>query len=249
MKKLLFLLLLANSANAAPPPPGPVASGVQEQFNLRLFLTHDVWTIYSEIMGTVQTEGRVRKDFTLGGYYQLFDQLKVGAFYRRSYGIRHDEDWVTNGTWGWRETNSRGEDFWILDATPRIGLDTIGMNNFVAELKTRFINNTYNHNQMVFVRPGLTYFWLKEDQPFINIFLQYEMQFALNYGPQVLNERWLYFGALYKACPNFDIGIYNALMWENWGSYGDYTRRGGPAYNISTQTYVVGLVGIFNFGI
>jgi hypothetical protein len=251
MKKYLLTLLFFNVlANAAPVAPGSIPSGVEPEINLRLFLNHEPFSFYTEITGSSETDHRVFKEVILGSYFQLWDQLRVGFFYRRAYGIRHDEDWVSvSGRWGWRDSNTRGEDFLILDMTPRVSLDFMGGENFVAELKTRFINNTYNHDQTLFVRPGLTYFWLKDDQAFMNFFLQYEMQFALNYGIQSVNERWLYLGALYKACSNFDLGIYNALKWETWGSYADYLNRGGSAYNTTTMTYVIGLLGIFHFDI
>ncbi len=246
----VLLSFLNQTSHAAPVPPGPVPTGLEPEMNLRFFLNHEQWIPYLELTAASQTDKRVLKEVTLGSYYQLVDQLKVGVFYRRAYGIRHDEDWVSvSGQWGWRETDSRGEDFLILDATPRVPLGFLGSENLVGELKTRFINNIYNHHQILFVRPGITYFWLKDDQAFMNFFLQYEMQFALNYGPQSITERWLYLGALYKASENFDVGIYNALKWETWGNHTAYTNKGGVAYNTTTQTYVIGLVGIFHFGI
>ena len=249
IKYLFFFVICVSSfANAAPVPPGPVPGGAEPAMNLRFFFNHEPLSYYADIAVTSETDRRVLKSGTLGAYYQLFDELRLGAFYKRSYGIRHDEDWITTGQWAWRNTNDRGEDFWILDATPRVSLDFFGHENFVAELKSRFINNIYNHNQTLSVRPGLTYFWLKDDQAFINFFLQYELQFALNFGIQSVNEKWLYLGALYRAASFLDIGIYNALKWETWGNYADYTRRGGADYKITTQTYVIGLMGVFHFG-
>src|SRR4030067_2621553 len=57
---------------------------------------------------------------TLGSYYRVLKNLKVGAFYRLQQGARHDDDWIDlNPGWGWRNTKDRTEQILIADVTPR----------------------------------------------------------------------------------------------------------------------------------
>jgi len=250
IRKFFLLCLFSSSAYAVPTAPPPISSGLVPEGNLRLFLNHDPYSVYTEFTAAAETDQRSFKAVTLGGYYQAIQNLKLGAFYRIAYGLRHNEDWMSmNGKWSWADTNSRGESLWILDATPKATLGFISMDHWVAELKTRLINNIFDHEQTLFLRPGLTYFWLKDQQAFLNFFLQYEMQFPLNYGTSTINEQWLYFGALYRLLSDLDVGAYTALKWETWDSPAVYLAKGGTPFSLTAQSYVLGLVAVFQFGI
>ena len=172
---------------------------------------------------------------------------KVGAFYGRAYGLRHDEDWINvNGQWGWVNTNSRGENLLIGDVSPIGTLGFLG-ENWVGEFKVRYVFDTFNEQQTMIARPSLRYFWLEDDHPFMSFFLQLEGDFPLNYGVQTLYEKWIYLGALYRIADNIDLGGFAAAKWETWGSTQDFVNRGGPSYAITAQTWDLSALAIFQF--
>ena len=242
----LILTLITIQVQAVPTVP-TVSSGIAPALNLRLFSDQGSFLLYSELAATSDTDQRTEKNFTLGTYYKLLPGIKIGAFYSREYGLRHYADWApTNGVWSWTQTNARAEDFFIFDMTPRVQLNFLPTENWVAELKARYEFNAFNHEQTLMLRPGLTYFWLREDEPFINFFLQYEADIALNYGVQTVAERWLYLGGLYHVCNSVDLGAYAALKWQNWGSPPAYIAKGVLPYNVGAESTVIGLLAILH---
>ena len=249
MKYFFGLLLFTSLANAAPIAPAPIPGGFVPSGNVRVFLRQEELAYYAEIAAASETDGRQVEELTAGAYYQLWDHLKVGAFYRRAYGLRHDADWVNTGPgqWSWENTNGRGENFFILDATPKLQLSFLPSGNWVGELKVRLLNDFFNHQDTLFVRPGLTYFLLKDERPFINFFLQYELDFPLNYGVRTVYDQWIYLGALHPLTHSFNLGAYGALNWETWGNTQSFVTLGGTPYAFTTQTFVVGVVGVLQF--
>ena len=243
---VVALVAVSSVAIAAPVVPGSMSGGVEPTLNLRFFLKQKPLSYFAELSEASQTDHRQYEGATLGAYYRLMPGLTVGGFYRREYGLRHDGDWKNEtGTWAWSNTNSRGEDSLILDVTPRLTLDFLPGENWVAELKTRSIFNTFSGEKTLTLRPGLTYFWLKENEPFLNFFLQYEIYFPLNYGVQTIYQSWLYLGTLYHWSHSVQAGLYGALKSETWGGTPGFVAQGGAAYSVTARTFVVGAVAVF----
>jgi hypothetical protein len=67
------------------------------------------------------------------------------------------------------------------------------------------------------VRPGIQYFWLDGDRPFMTFFLQYEAHFALNFGSRTLVESWGYLGFLYNITDEVALG-FNIARAQWWWS-------------------------------
>ncbi len=182
-----------------------------------------------------QADDRVYHSLLLGGYYGISENWSIGGFYRRAYGLRHADDWVKPGAeWSWFDSRHRGEDSVLLDATGKFMLSE----HWVGEVKTRFSNNLFNGEQDLMVRPGLTYFWLKDERPFLNFLVQYEMDFALNYAHRELNERWLYIGTIYRLNSYLDVGGFFDNKWQAWHSSRAYLDRGGMPYTVAATTQV-----------
>lgn len=199
----------------------------------------------AEILGATEPDSRERRQYTLGAYYQPLDNLKVGAFVSRSFGLRHDDDWVKNGgTWEWQATNDRGEDCFILDVSPRVQF----AENIVGELKSRYLYNTFNSYKTLMVRPGVTYFWLKDEKPFLSFFAQVEFDFGLNYGPRAIAEDWGYVGALYRIAKSLDLGATYSMRWQTWGSSADYLAKNGDPYVVTETNGFFGGTLIYQFG-
>ena len=208
---------------------------------------------------------------TLGSYVNLFPNLMVGGFYRYAQGERHRNDWVSAGwtgasawDWFWLNTNNRPEHAAIGDITWRQALKFLPGENWVFELKNRFHYTWYSddryeakdnwgkHSANVaetkyVIRPGLQYFWLDGDKPFMTFFLQYEAHFALNFGTRSLVEQWGYFGFFYHVTEEVALGL-NIARAQWWWSESDSLRNVRPAAGSTTpemcSTAVGGAVNI-----
>jgi hypothetical protein len=245
--------LVSGAARAALDPTIPVRlpSGAEPEGVVRALLKHEPWVLSAELYDSWQTDGRNERSVMLGTYYRLLDNLKVGAFYLAEEGVRHDEDWVKgpDDIWGWANTNSRLENVLVLDASPRLELGFLPGRNWVGELKARYFYDFFDSQQMLTLRPGLTYFWLRDGQPFLNFFLQYEMWFPLGFGQKTLYETWAYLGALYHLADQVQLGGYGALKQQFWSSTPAYTQETGNSYVVEGDSTVIGLLAVFQFGI
>lgn len=169
----------------------------------------------------------------LGSYYNIFNFLMVGGFYRYGQGERHRNDWIANGwgavgtsttwDWFWANANGRSEQSAIGDVTLRQKIPFLP-EGLVFELKNRIMYTWYSDDRYTYrdnwgastgniaetkyiVRPGIQYFWMDGDRPFMTFFLQYEAHFALNFGSRNLVESWGYLGLLYNLSDEVAIGL------------------------------------------
>jgi hypothetical protein len=241
----LVLLLSVGSGAAAAPTPPKLRGGSQTQAWLRAFLDHDDLSARAEVGAAHETDGRDFKTFGLGGYYALTSSTQLGAFYDRDYGLRHNEDWQSvNGVWGWADTKERGESLWSLDVTQR---QLLSDTNWMAEFKLRYIYNSTNNERTLMARPGLSYFYLQGERLRGFAFLQFEMDFALNYNNPA--DRWLYMGALGRIADKVDIGPVFTVGWQTWRAPGKYRDKGGSPFAVTAQTFTVGLSAIIHWEI
>ena len=189
-----------------------------------------------------------------GSYYTFFSGFMVGAFYRIAQGERHRNDWASNwgsktaggnwDDWFWLDTRNRYEHSAIADITWRSNLKFIPGENWVFEIKNRMMHTYYNdpryaatsnagkyspdtNETKYIVRPGLMYYWLKGDQPFMNFYLQYEAHFALNFGNRALTESWAYFGFLYHITDSVALGL-NIARAQWWWTTSDSVTSIAP---------------------
>ena len=212
---------------------------------VRVFGNHEDFSLLAEFDGATEPDSRERREYMLGGYYQPWDQLRMGAFYRKSFGLRHDDDWISNnGTWEWQPTNDRGEDFVILDVSPRILL----AENLMGELKFRYLYDTFDSEKTLMVRPELTYVFLKEERPVWTVFVHGEFNFGLNYGARAIVEDWGYLGALYHLSPGLEVGGSYAMQWQTWGSSAAYLAKSGDPYTVTAANGFVLATLIYQFG-
>lgn len=167
-----------------------------------LMATAGKWNPYLEIKGVFHgAEERFRyRSLSTGAYFRAAPWLKIGGFYRLQAGARNIEDWNVflgppDGHF-WDETINRYEHLIYLDATPRFLLPKTPRKNWVFPIKTRyFYNFTMNHHSLL-IRPGLTYVIMPDRRPLVNLTLNYNFYFALNYGESPLYAHGPYFSAL-----------------------------------------------------
>lgn len=187
----------------------------------------------------------------LGNYYNILPNVMIGGFYRYGRGERHRNDWVSNGwstggwDWFWLNTNNRSEHSAIADATTRFELKFLPGENWVFELKQRFWYTWYEDSRYAerdnwgrsssavaeskyVLRPGLQYFWMDGDKPFMTFFLQYEAHLAINFGQRTLVESWGYFGFFYHVTEDLSIGL-NIARAQWWWTESDSVKNIRPS--------------------
>jgi hypothetical protein len=243
---LAFALWAANPARADNVPQD-VPRAVDPEITVRAFARAGKISILGELAGGWQSDSRSSRSLLAGAYAQPWPNLKLGAFYGLQYGQRHDEDWVKTDVWHWQDVSGRGEHLLVLDASPRAELSFLPGENWVGELKTRFAFNFTQGQQTLRLRPGLTYFWLRDGQAFLNFFAQYEIYLPVNYGTRTIYETWAYLGALYHLSSRVQVGGYGALKTQVWGNTPAFTATTGRTFLVEADSTVVGLLAVFQF--
>ena len=172
IKKLYFIFLMISFApqflSANDKIPAREINFVEYETNARTFLRHGDYVGMLELRGRWEGENQEfrYRSITAGGYYRLYKQplhtLKLGAFYRRQQGVRHEDDWIAvSGNWFWVDARERAENEFIADVSPRLKLDFLPGDGWVLTSKTRYHYNFTNKEQTLFLRPGLTLFLVK----------------------------------------------------------------------------------------
>jgi hypothetical protein len=186
---------------------------------------------------------------TAGAYYRLHRNVKIGAFYRLQAGARHDDDWIDlNPGWEWIDSRSRLEHIVILDVSPRFQLDFLPGQNWILMVKGRYLLNTFNMQQSILLRPGLTYFLMHNREPVINFSLNYDLYFPLNFGTTLLYEHWPYLNILYHLNRNIKLELTGAYKTVNWSASEDLIADGTPDWQGTQNSWVVGVGVLFVFG-
>lgn len=188
------------------------------------------------------------RTLTLGSRYRIHPNLKLGAFYQLAYGLRHDEDWVKiNDRWQWRDTSDRNEDILMVELSPRTLLEFLPGETWSGELRIRFRHNLFNDNNTILLRPGLSYYWFRKGEIFMNFYLQHELYLPLNYGQSTLYQQWTYLGMIYhlakniKISPSLSIG---KITWEHTDSFKTAT---GNTYSVKESFSNLGLTLITSY--
>ncbi len=234
------------AAEHVPPTPDGLAEGRAVS---RLFVKSDNWEPMIEVAGHFGGEDT---DFgyravRLGSYYRVHQNVKMGAFYRVQWGARHDDDWLLldNGDWEWRETTARAEHVVIADVTPRFLLDFIPGENWVAAVKGRYLFNTFNMHQTLLARPQLTYFWLHNRRPILNVTAAYGAYMALNFSDQLVYRRAPYLDVVYHAGDLVKLNAGLARETVHWSSSQDLKDSGAPDYSVDQSSWQITLGLIF----
>ena len=166
----------------------------------------------------------------LGAYYRVHDNVKLGAFYRLGFGERHDEDWIESGSdWVWRDTSRRPEHTFMLDATPRFLLDFLPGEDWVFQTKVRYALTFFDEGGPVtlntlLVRPGLTWFRIRDREPLLNASLQYAAYLPLDFGENWWYRHGPYVNVVYHLGPELMLDASVGRQWIFWTESEDFDR-------------------------
>jgi len=247
------LVLAAACVEADNVPVAP--TGVVElQGRTQLVATIGSFDLLAEALGRLPDAGTL-PDFTsltVGGYYRVIPNLKVGVFYRVQVGARHDDDWVQNSSpppdWMWQDTNGRLENILMLDASPRFQLSFLPGENWVLMVKTRYLYNTFDGEQSIMARPELTYFWIQDRIPLLNVSLSYEMYFPLNFGDTLLYQAYPYLTVLWHATPELGVELGGAYKTTIWSTSAMERAIDGVVYSVPFSSLVLSLGLVWTLG-
>lgn len=241
---MLGVLLLAGLALPAAAQSDPPEGFVELEMLSRLFLDVEEWDPMAELVGRFEGEDFEfgYRALTLGTYYRLHENVKAGAFYRIQQGARHDEDWGVryDGDLRREGTTDRTEQVLIADVTPRFLFDFLPGEDWVFAVKNRYHFNTYNTNQSLLVRPQLTYFWIEDREPVLNVTGAYGVYLALNFSDQLVYEHAPYLDAIYHLS---DVTKLNAgVAWKT-------VHYAGDGFSADQSTWLLRAGVIFRVGL
>jgi hypothetical protein len=254
MKKsaaLLLILLAVATGSGAQERRQPVFTPGVPEFQARTaaLVNSGSFQPFLELAGRFEdAEYQFRyRALTAGSYFRVHRNLKLGAFYRLQTGALHDDDWgMQAGTWGWADTRDRMEHLLILDASPRFLLDFLPGRNWVFMLKGRYELNSFDLQQTLLVQPGLTYFWMRNREPVLNISLNYGLYFPLNFGDTLIYEHAPYLELLYHLSPTVKLELTGTYRLRTWSTSEDFLSEfDGATYSARSGSFVLGFGAVF----
>ncbi len=195
-----------------------MSTGFNPDWTVRLFEKWDNWTPMLEYQGNHIQGLPLTQTVTLGSYNNAIEGFRWGIFYRRLAGWRYEEDLFKDANgWQWKDSSRRAEDQLVVDVTPRAAWTFLPGENWLGEFKLRWYQTLENpHRATLSMRPGVNYAWLRQDQPFINFYLQYEVLVPVNYAQSLLSAQWAYIGSLYHFQKWMQVGLYLARQRQDW---------------------------------
>ncbi len=191
------------------------------------------------------------RSITLGGYYRVLRNLKVGAFYSLQAGVRHDDDWVANSApppapgWVWQDTTGRYENVLMLDVSPRFLLDFLPGRNWVFLLKARYVFDVFDLQHSIVARPQLTYYWLRNRDPFLDFTASWQAWFPLNYGTTLIYESYPYLTVGCHVLPELLVQVGGAYKTTIWSTSQQVLASGQGPYQVAYGRWVMSLNVIF----
>lgn len=237
---MVLAALCAGAASADHIPTSPPASLAYEPVG-RIIALVGSFNPYLELLGRWNdpSPGFAYRSLTVGSYFRLVPNLKVGAFYRLQAGARHNDDWVQSGAlssaWSWQDTTGRYEQLLVLDASPRVLLPR-PLDKALFMLKNRWAYNFFDNEQTLMVRPGITYFFLRDRQPVAEIAVQYAAYLALNFGERLLYAQSPYLELLYHLTPELQLSVRAGVQMRYWTTSTSELSAIGDHYTVRATT-------------
>lgn len=213
-------------------------SGTESFANLRLFQKIKKFNALIELSHAQLLDDLNPTSIRVGGKYRLSKSFKLGLYLKRENSQRHVDDWTKNsGSWQWTDTSERSEHVSQLELLWR----TQWGRAKVFELRNMYEYNHFNQQQTFKLRPGLTYFVMKDGRPLMNIFTQLEAYFALNFSEKLIYEQWAYLGVLYHLHKKISLGPLVGHRSRVWTNSQDAKNRGVPEYESTFKSWFIGL--------
>ena len=251
MKKTLCIVVLAAAAATwagAQHVPIFGQGDIELQSRAQLVANVGSWDILAELLGKLQdldTPIHSFESVTVGGYYRVIPNLKVGALVRVQAGARHDDDVIANistNQWDWNRTSSDGWracSCWM--SARAFSSRSCPGGSWVFMLKGRYLYNTFNGQMSALARPELTWFWIQGRDPLLNIAAGYEMYFPLNFGTTTIYQSYPWLSLLYHATPELGIELTGAYKTTTWSTSASWAAQAWNSYSTPVTSWAFSL--------
>ena len=254
---LLFFLVFSNLFSSHHIPGEESGGNHNETENtfyfqgrLALLLNYNNWNPVFSVLGDYNWEHKEisYKSITTGTYYRLFHNLKIGVFYILQAGALHNNDWVngSDNLWRWEDTSKRFENLLSIDLSPRFLLKNIPGRNWVLIIKSRYFYNFHNDNQSLLLRPGLTYFYILEREPVLNISGNYGTYLNFNNPDSLIYKHGPYLNLLYHLTSNFKLELQLTYTIHTW-SVDEGVNNTDSKYKVKENEFKAGLGILYKF--
>lgn len=251
---ILFILItvMISPSFADHPNEGNRPAGLIEfspAFRIASIAEYRDWDLQTSLSGEYRTDSPDLYEFQSVLYYRLLKHLKIGITYSLQKGERHDDDWISEGSgWFWKDSTQRYESLLGADLTPRFLLPFLPGENWLFSSKARYIYNLNNDQQKLLLRPGLSYFYLKNRRPLWSINSAYALYFSLNFGETAVYEHGPYISLNLHTKQNLLFSLTGDYSVRTWSSSESYESAGGE-YQVNDQRYTLGASVIWKIDI
>lgn len=215
-----------------------------EEFQLRYFKKVNSYRFLTEFKVRNSFDNTLEHHLKLALNRRVLKGLKIGAIYQIQKNERHNDDWefFSRKKWFWKNHKDYYENIFGGFLTARYLLSTLWM----TEFRVQYEVNSSNGHQLLKLRPGLQYFWLRNGSPLVNIFLRYEHYLPLNFGDYQMFQSWVYLGSLFHINKQNKVSIHTSIGGWNWSTSRE-ARLKLPAepYSVREEAQVFGLTYIY----
>lgn len=212
--------------------PADTTKNIRPFGESHFFLLRPDFQLLAELKAAKWEEDQSLYSLKLGGRKSLSNHLKLGLFFQRAYGTRHDNDWIKDSLWHWRDRSHDGQDSIIVDTTYK---------NLITPEMTYEVRASLEHNSAVgrtFFRPRLgTSYFLKNS----HITLMHELTIPLENRVRLIQEHWSYLSYSYHFNRGISFGPLVAERQVHWESSNEFTSRTHGSYLFTQKSWYAGL--------
>ncbi len=240
LKLILFYFLFLISAHSQVIPENEISSDYD--FDISSFYKiNDTHQAYFNTNFIFQDKQSNRKDIQFHYRYRWHRNWLAGVIIKRSYGLRHNEDWTNStGTWKWTDTSSRGENLSGFLVQHKQVL--WGKGKGILKNRLSLIRNWFNDQDTVFFKTGVLNFGWRN----WTTIHQFEFGIPLNYNRSFFNEIWHYSAFMYRYNDFIKFGPKLTLGKMFWNESIDFNSRKGNEFTQDLLIYRLGFGVIFS---
>lgn len=179
-------------------------------------------------------DGRLWDQTSLRARYRFLPWLKVGAGSVWQKGERHNEDWVKDPSWGWRDTFNRVERLSQLEIIPRWF-----WKSSVLEWRQTISHNNFLDASKLISRLGVNFHNLRIESARISFITQVEEHFP--FSEKEARETWVYAFPLFHLSKSLKIGPQFGHVKKTWSSAEEFEDLTGKKFKESEEFFFTGL--------
>jgi len=115
----------------------------------------------------------------------------------------------------------------------------------VLLVKGRYVFDTFNLQHSIIARPQLTFFWLRDRDPFLDFTLSWEAWFPLNFGTTTIYESYPYVTVGYHITPEVMIELAGAYKTTIWSTSQPVLAAAAGTYQVPYSRWVLSAGVVF----